>query len=782
MVSREKNMAFLSAISVSSIKRAPQQPISLTHHQYPSLFTPHRKRVLTKFIWATQIMGNHHSNQRSSRSVNGIRAQDGSSQQMDESANTDQEGSTIENGYAVDKEVGSSNSSAQQHLEGDTSSKETSQVDSGDNNGSGDHGASHGDSHGDESNENNDEIDNAVYSSDHTRESHSLGVWKTITTISGTVGTGVKKTREYLFSQIRTIFTTVPAPIVVTLISTFSTIAGTRLKNRRDIRISQENRIAAAEKRKTEIETQLRKSYNELAAPILTSSAKLADRLYWLFNCDWSEATASADSNESAKYTAYLIGRYFCTVEIIKRESSLLDYGFPTADRIAANILGRIQGVFGATDSTLKAMQENERYFKPAPGEKPLEAGLLHIVPQAQVTLGELLLRKKWKPEYGFIDKDGAMKTTGPAATVSFYEFRRLLESEPNMQEWFQPLVDDCKKLETHLRENPVGQRRNNGIGARTYFIQAGMLDLVEFFDPLPYGKRIPNSRRRRLQLGGLGHNEEQRAPMSLHKIYHELADIRDHRVENGQRTQRLRLPHGVEVYVTGSLNLAQNGEYKLAYGDCPFSHRVLMVLHEMGIPHKVVPIATNNKPHWFYLLQPQNTTPVIYHDGTVIDDSGQIVEYLLRNYPTAKQMASTENVKVTVGTQALTKFHNHFREWIRGDEAAKGKVLQELKSLDGFIAKAQFLNEGKPFLGGVFFSREDTAIAPVLHNVSIVGKDLMNWDIPAEFTALRKYINAARLVPSFASTVGDDDAIVQGYKRSIGKKQQPILLRDMLD
>lgn len=99
------------------------------------------------------------------------------------------------------------------------------------------------------------------------------------------------------------------------------------------------------------------------------------------------------EKSASPLYSAYLLGRYLATVEILKKESTVLDYGFPAADRIMANILGRIQGIMCANDRLLIDMQNAENFFQLGPGEKPLKAGPLKIPPRRQTVMGELLFR-----------------------------------------------------------------------------------------------------------------------------------------------------------------------------------------------------------------------------------------------------------------------------------------------------------------------------------------------------------------------------------------------------
>lgn len=585
-----------------------------------------------------------------------------------------------------------------------------------------------------------------------------------------------------LLCHVKDITMILPAPVIVALISLVSTVSGARYKVHRDAQISQSERKAEEQKKKHEIEMHLRNTYNELASPILKSASKLAERLHILIDSEWN-AIESMDSftNNAPIYSAYLLGRYLATVEIIKRESSLMDYGLPAADRIMANILGRIQGLLSANDYLLEEMQKTEHAFKPASHQKPLKAGPLKVTPRAQTVLGELLLRKLWEDKYEFVHSYKGLDK-GSKALITFLEFSQIIEQDKVMTKWYQPLIRDFTTLETAVRRLAPEKRRSNEIGARIYFLQSGLLDLVEFFDPLPNALHVPFYRRQRLHLGPLRYNEEHRAPESLHKLYKELANIRDHRVLGGNIEQRLKVSNEVEVFVAGVYGTGDTKIERNEVGECPYSHRVLIALHEMQVPYKAVPIPPDAKPQWYYLLHPENKTPTLYHNGNVIEESGQIISYLLQKFPKARRLGSSKHLHLAVGTAAFTKFHSYFVGFLQGTENAKEKLECELRKLDRTVKAAQDVNKRGVFLGGQRFSREDTGIAPFLHNIVVAGEKLKGWSLPEDCLALRKYLEGARNSASFSDTVAKNDIIIRGYGKVAMSEVEKWRLADMLE
>lgn len=568
----------------------------------------------------------------------------------------------------------------------------------------------------------------------------------------------------------------VPAPVIVALISLSSTWSATNYKARLDARAAAKARQEATRKRKEKIEGTLREVYEEYASPILKSSAKLAERLQFLVDTDWDGIENNEGGQDcSPLYSAYLFGRFFAHIGILKQERSLLDYGFPTADRILSNILGRIQGVLCANDRLLIHMQHTEHFFKPAPGESPLRAGPLKLSPRAQIVIGELMLRRMWFDRTDFVHVPcEAAVNHGPKAVLSFFEFSKLYKESNDMQQWFKPLVRDFSALEKFIRATPREKRRSDRVGARLYILQSSLLDLIEFFDPLPHPSSIPEYQRCRLSLGATSYREEQRSPMSLRLLYGELSNFRDHRSYAAGALQRLSVPHRVEVFVTGTVEAGDSRVESTVHGTCPYSHRVLIALKEMGIPHKTIPISLQSKPAWFYLLHPWERTPVIYHNGNVVTESGNIVGYLMERFPTARRLSSANDLKLAVGTQALTRFHPHFMDWVGGNDRARIQMEQELHKLEATIREAQIKNEGLPFLGGERFSREDTAIVPCLHIVEVGARTLKGWKLPKHLVSVHKYLEEARKEPSFRDSGAEEEAIVrelQGYNAKVNDK-----------
>lgn len=653
----------------------------------------------------------------------------------------------------------------------------SSPFEQGGNNGGGDDGD--GDDDGDDS-----ESTPAVVVAPLENESSQSGIRPVVTSFAQAVWKSIQSILSFLQTTAQVGIREIPAPVLTAFVTAISTISGVRIKASYDIRNKEKDRQEAAIQRKVAMEGELRRNYEQLASPVLQAAAKLADRLHMLVDMRWDSTESSKEGDiVSPLYSAYLVARYFTTVEILKSERPLLDYGFPAADRILYNILGRIQGLFCANDHMLREMQNSELYFRSAPEYRPLRGGLLEMSPRRQALLGEMLLRRVWTHKYNFLDVSLGTERIGGRAILSFREFSRLFDTDENVRKSFQLLVDDLYELEQFSRANSRQHRRCDRIGARVFFVQSALLDLVDFFDPLPDTRAVPMFRRRRVQINLEGDGAIQRKPMSLTLLYRELALVRDHKGLGGDPFKRLGLPYDVEVYVTGRNSTFGEEQTFSETGECPISHRILMVLNEMSIPHKTITITPDRKPSWYYLLHPDNRTPLLYHRGQVVDEPSHIITYLKHNFPDRKSLASAQHLDLRLNTKGLTKFHPHFVRWLSGEHDGKDQVELELRALDRLLKVVKKKNKGQPFFGGTSFSSEDTAMVPYLHHIDIAGRAIKQWRIPPECKYINNYLSAARRVPSFMKTAPTNESVIEGYGELVKKTNWalPWRLADML-
>ena len=168
----------------------------------------------------------------------------------------------------------------------------------------------------------------------------------------------------------------------------------------------------------------------------------------------------------------------------------------------------------------------------------------------------------------------------------------------------------------------------------------------------------------------------------------------------------------------------------------------MLILLEEMGVPYKKVPIYPERKPTWFPLLNAEGQVPVLVHEGQLIEDSRQIVAYLLNKFPDkAKKICSTDTLRLTGGTAQFTRFYYAFQSWLSGAyDVTETKVDEELHKL----------------------------------------KQMKKLE---QYPALKVYLDACFEMPSFKKTKSSEESILKGYARLVSAgPERAVRLPDLVE
>ncbi len=585
----------------------------------------------------------------------------------------------------------------------------------------------------------------------------------------------LSRTRSYIFSEwilfakqlrlllsqitgaVGTFLKTVPPQVTVALLGIITALVRSIRRDESERRKSEEKKQAELNKKIAAKVTEVRANYESLETCLLKASYLLANRLIEVAEGSSAgpildDGKADVGKGDSITYSTYLLARYFASVELLKKNTGVLDLGFPAADRIFSNIIGRIQGVFGADDETLLLLQSSERIFKPRKGRRARDGGELRVLPRAQVSVGELLLRSYW-------DKDASSSSMN--SILTYVEFCELLETNAAVRRWCLPIQDSFRALEKT-------RMSRKSVGSRVYIAQAALLDLVDFLDPGPRCRFVPLDARRRLTLGESSFDEETRPPASVQAIYRALGALRDGVGAKAVAEMRAKMQAApLEVYVKAPEGEQPSCMEQAENGDCPHSQSVLLLLEELAIPYRAVRIRNDDKPAWFHLINPHVRTPVVYHEGHLVSDSRAIMAYIEERFSDARLPGSIHECRRRVGSKRFTRFHGAFLRWIYGEERSQQELDSEIRRLDAVLRDVARRNEdGGPFFGDTRFSREDIAISPFLYHTVVAGKKLKKWSVPADCDAVKRYIDEMNQVQSFVKTKASTCSIVDGYSR----------------
>ncbi|KAK7107769.1 hypothetical protein V1264_015627 [Littorina saxatilis] len=111
---------------------------------------------------------------------------------------------------------------------------------------------------------------------------------------------------------------------------------------------------------------------------------------------------------------------------------------------------------------------------------------------------------------------------------------------------------------------------------------------------------------------------------------------------------------------------------------------------------------------------------------------------------------------------QAVEDVYNAFNGYLSGKGTKR--LLSELKKINDFLES----DDETKFLVDNVLSFADCYLLPRLQHIRVAGKAYMDFDIPAEFTLVWKYLHEAYKTEAFRSTMPSDQDIIFHYEKKV--------------
>ncbi|CAH2036798.1 unnamed protein product [Thlaspi arvense] len=191
-------------------------------------------------------------------------------------------------------------------------------------------------------------------------------------------------------------------------------------------------------------------------------------------------------------------------------------------------------------------------------------------------------------------------------------------------------------------------------------------------------------------------------------------------------------------------------------FGDCPFSHRVVLTLEEKSVPYKMHLINLSDKPQWFLGISPNGTVPVLKIDDKWVSDSDIIVDVLEKKYP--EPSLKTPTKFATVGSKIFSTFGSFVKSKDRNDGTEKA-LLDELEALEKHLKT----HDG-PFIAGERVSAVDLSLAPKLYHLEVALGHFKSWSVPGSLSHVHRYMKALFSLDSFEKTKPEEKYVISGW------------------
>ncbi|CAL9698572.1 unnamed protein product [Knipowitschia caucasica] len=212
--------------------------------------------------------------------------------------------------------------------------------------------------------------------------------------------------------------------------------------------------------------------------------------------------------------------------------------------------------------------------------------------------------------------------------------------------------------------------------------------------------------------------------------------------------------------------------------GNCPFSQRLFMILWLKGVIFNVTTVDLKRKPADLQDLAPGTNPPFMTFNGEVKVDVNKIEEFLEEKLspPRFPKLAAKHPESNTAGIDVFAKFSAYIKNPRKDiNETLEKALLKSLRRLDEYLRSplpdeinadesGDVPESTRSFLDGNELTLADCNLLPKLHILKVVAKKYRNFEIPAEMTALCRYLTSAYQREEFTKTCPNEREIHFAY------------------
>lgn len=194
-----------------------------------------------------------------------------------------------------------------------------------------------------------------------------------------------------------------------------------------------------------------------------------------------------------------------------------------------------------------------------------------------------------------------------------------------------------------------------------------------------------------------------------------------------------------------------------VSIGGCPLCQRIFMMLlikRDFGqLIFTVTTVSMARPPSIFKKVA--SRLPAIVHGEEIISDPDEIVQYIDLRFHDPPM--NYDNIQAA---SACRDVFSKFSFYVKDVAHSSTALVAELTKLNNYLEESghQWLcRDGAP-------DHLDCMMLPKLHHIRVVAKAIRDFEIPANLTALWRYLKNAYQSPIFTQTCPSDQEIIRHW------------------
>ncbi|XP_004493930.1 glutathione S-transferase L3 [Cicer arietinum] len=196
----------------------------------------------------------------------------------------------------------------------------------------------------------------------------------------------------------------------------------------------------------------------------------------------------------------------------------------------------------------------------------------------------------------------------------------------------------------------------------------------------------------------------------------------------------------------------------------CPFAQRAWITRNYKGLEDKIklVPIDLLNRPAWYKeKLYPENKVPSLEHNGKVLGESLDLINYIDANFE-GPSLVTSDPAKKEFGDQLISHVDTFTKDLY---SSLKGDPIKDASPAFDYLENALSKFDDGPFFLGQF-SWVDIAYIPFVERFHIVFSEVFKHDITEGRPKLAAWIEELNKIDAYTQTRGDPNEIVDIFKK----------------